>query len=148
MNPRQRDLFLWLWSQRRKPGRTAIALRGLLIGVVGGVLFTLIMSPGAPAGTPAYDVAGQLFGALSEHWRMLILAVPAFGFIGWMGADRVFVSQERTYQSLLKLGARVPDVKPALQMADRGPAIAVGVAVAVIVGFIIVLIVMASTGAL
>lgn len=74
MNARQRDLFLWVWSRRRTPGRAAIGLRGLIIGVLGGVLFTFIMSPGAPVGTPAYDIAGQLFGALSEHWRMLTLA--------------------------------------------------------------------------
>jgi len=148
MNPRQRDLFLWVWSRRRRPGRAAIALRGLVIGVLGGVLFTLIMSPGAPANVPAYDAWGRLFGALSEHWRMLVLAAPAFGFIGWMGADRLFVQQERMYQSLLKAGAKVPEAKPVLQIADRGPAIAVGVAVAVIAGFIIVLIAMARTGAL
>ncbi len=148
MNPRQRDLFLWVWSRRRKPGRTTIAIRGLIIGILGGVLFTFIMSPGPPAGTHAYDFAGQLFGALSEHWRMLVLAVPAFGFIGWMGADRVFVQQERMYQALLKAGARVPDAKPVMQMSDRGPAIAVGIAVAIIAGFIIVLMIMANTGAL
>jgi hypothetical protein len=148
MNPRQRDLFLWIWSRRRKPGRAAIARRGLIIGALGGALFTLIMAPGAPAGTHAYDVAGQLFGALSEHGRMLILAVPAFAFIGWMGADRVFVQQERMYQALLEAGARVPDAKPVMQMSDRGPAIAVGVAVAVIGGFILVLIIMTGAGAL
>ena len=148
MNSRQRDLFLWVWSRRRKPGRAAIGIRGLIIGILGGALFTLIMSPGAPANVPAYDAWGRLFGALSEHWRMLMLAVPAFGFIGWIGADRIFVQQERMYQSLLKTGARVPDEKPVMQMADRGPAIAVAGAFAVIAGFIIVLIVMASTSAL
>jgi len=148
MNPRQRDLFLWVWSRRRKPGRAAIALRGLLIGALGGVLFTLIMSPGAPSGTPAYDAAGQLFGALGEYWRMLLLAAPAFGFIGWIGADRVFVQQERMYQAMLEAGAKVPEQKPVMQMSDRGPAIAVGVAVVIIAGFIITLMVMASTGAL
>jgi hypothetical protein len=148
MNPCQRDLFLWLWSRRRKPGRAAIGVRGLIIGILGGVLFTLILSPGAAPGTHAYDFGGQVFGALSEHWRMLMLAVPAFGFIGWIGADRVFVQQERMYQSLLKFGAKVPAEKPVMQMGDRGPAIAAGIAATVIAGFIIVLIVMASTGAL
>jgi len=148
MNPRQRDLFLWVWSRRRKPGRAAIGLRGLIIGVLGGVLFTLIMSPGAPASVPAYDAWGRMFGAVSEHWRMLLLAVPAFGFIGWMGADRIFVQQERMYQALLKQGAKPPEQKPVMQMSDRGPAIAVGIAFVVIAGFIITLIVMASTGAL
>lgn len=72
----------------------------------------------------------------------------AFGIIGWIGADRIFVQQERMYQSLLKAGAKVPEQKPVMQMRDRGPAIAVAIAAAVIAGFIITLIVMASTGAL
>lgn len=148
MNERQRDLFLWVWSRRRTPGRTAIALRGAVIGALGGVLFTLIMAPGAPAGTAAYDIGGQLFGAIGENLRILAMAVPAFGFIGWLGADRVFASQERMYQSMLASGARVPDQKPVMQASDRGPAIAVGIAVALIVGFILVLIGMAATGAL
>ncbi|HRO02341.1 MAG TPA: hypothetical protein PLS69_01885 [Terricaulis sp.] len=148
MNPRQRDLFLWAWSRRRKPGRAAIALRGLMIGVLGGVLFTLIMSPGAPGGVANYDVAGRLFGAIGEHWRMLLLAVPAFGFIGWMGADRIFVQQERMYQAMLKQGAKPPEQKPVMRLADRGPAIAVGVAFVLIAGFIVTLIVMAGAGAL
>ncbi len=148
MNSRQRDLFLWVWSRRRTPGRAMIGLRGLIIGVLGGVLFTLIMSPGAPASVAGNDVSGQIIGALSEHWRMLLLAVPAFGFIGWMGADRIFVQQERMYQAILKSGAKVPEQKPVMQMSDRGPAIAVGIAAAVIAGFILTLIVMAATGAL
>ena len=148
MNPRQRDLFLWAWSRRRKPGRATIALRGLMIGVLGGVLFTLIMSPGAPASVARSDFSGQILGALSEHWRMLLLAAPAFGFIGWMGADRIFVQQERMYQAMLKQGAKPPEQKPVMQLSDRAPAIAVGVAFVVIAGFIITLIAMAGTGAL
>lgn len=131
MNERQRDLFLWVWSRRRTPGRLGMALRGAAIGAAGGVLFSLIMAP--PAG---------------DFLRMLLMAIPAFGFIGLVGADRVFVSQERTYQSMLDAGAHVPPQKPAMQMADRGPAIAVGIAAAIIAGFIVVLMVMAATGAL
>ena len=41
---------------------------------------------------------------------------------------------------MLATGARVPEQKPVMQHADRGPAIAVGIAVAVIAGFIIVLV--------
>jgi hypothetical protein len=40
------------------------------------------------------------------------------------------------YQSMLATGAQVPPEKPVMQGADRWPAIAVGIAVAVIVGFI------------
>jgi hypothetical protein len=148
MNDRQRDLFLWVWSRRRKPGRAAIALRGLIIGVLGGVLFTLIMSPGAPGDVPAYNAWGRLIGGWGEHLRMLALAAPAFGLIGWFGADRVFAQQEQMYLAMLKQGARVPDKKPVMEMRDRGPAIAVGVAIAVIAGFILTLIIMANAGAL
>ena len=139
MNERQRDLFLWVWSQRRKPGQTAIGIRGALIGAAGGLLFTLLMSPGAPSSVASYDTGGQLFGALFEHLRMLVLAVPAFGAIGWFGANRVYASQEAMYQAILQSGAQVPAQKPAMQMADRGPAIAVGIAFAVIAIFIAVL---------
>lgn len=148
MNPRQRDLFLWLWSRRRKPGREAIALRGAVIGALGAVLFTLIMSPGAPAGVHAYDIGGQLFGALGEHVRMLALAVPAFAGIGWFGARNVYVQQEKMYQALLAQGAQPPAEKPTMTLADRGPALAVAVAVIIIAGFIITLIVMYGMGAL
>jgi hypothetical protein len=142
MNERQRDLFLWVWSQRRKPGQAAIGIRGALIGAAGGVLFTLLMSPGAPSSVPSYDTGGQLFGALFEHLRMLALAVPAFGAIGWFGANRIYASQEAMYQAILQSGAQVPAQKPEMQMSDRGPAIAVGIAAAIIAIFIIVLFVM------
>ena len=131
MNERQRDLFLWLWSRRRTPGRLGIALRGAAIGAAGGLLFTLIMAP------PADDFI-----------RMLMMAVPAFGFLGLLGADRVFNAQEGMYQSMLETGAQVPAQKPEMKLADRGPMLAVIIAAAVIAGFIVLLIVMASTGAL
>lgn len=142
MNERQRDLFLWVWSQRRKPGQTAIALRGGIIGALGGVLFTLMMSPGAPSSVHSYDTGGQLFGALFEHLRMLAMAVPAFGALGWFGANRVYASQEAMYQAILQSGAQVPTEKPRMQMTDRGPAIVVGIVAAIIAAFIIVLFVM------
>jgi hypothetical protein len=108
-----------------------MALRGGAIGALGGVAFTLLMGP--PAG---------------DFLRMLSMAIPAFGLIGLVGADRVFVAQERMYQSMLEAGAQVPAQKPEMRMADRGPAIAVAIAAAIIAGFILVLIIMASTGAL
>lgn len=142
MNERQRDLFLWLWSRRRKPGRANIALRGAGIGALGGVLFAILLSPGAPPNIPAYDTGGQLFGALFNNLRLLAVSVPAFGFIGWLGADRVFVAQETMYQSMLSSGAQAPTEKPVMQPGDRGPALAVGIAAALIATFIIVLFVM------
>jgi hypothetical protein len=116
-----------------------IALRGGVIGALGGVLFTLLMSPGAPSTVHAYDLGGQLFGSLASHFRMLALAIPAFGAIGWLLADRVFAAQETMYQSMLQAGAQVPAEKPQMQLADRGPALAVAIAAAVIVAFIIAL---------
>ncbi len=133
MNARQRDLFLWLWSHRRKPGQTAIALRGALIGALGGLVFAFMLSPGSSA--PAYDFIGQI----TPMARLIALSVPAFAFIGWLGANRVYAAQEAMYQSLLASGAEVPAQKPVMQPGDRGPAVAVGIAVAIIAGFIIFL---------
>ena len=137
MNERQRDLFLWLWSRRRAPGRTAIALRGAAIGAAGGLVFALIMMQGGATtpGVHAWDFAGQIGSAL----KLLVLSVPAFAFIGWLGADRIWVAQENMYQSMLAAGARVPEQKPVMQPGDRGPALAVAIAVAVIAGFILYL---------
>lgn len=135
MNERQRDLFLWVWSRRRKPGQMAIGLRGAGIGALGGLLFAFLLSPGSDA--PAYDIIGQL----APMARVITLAVPAFALIGWLGANRIYASQEAMYRQMLQSGARVPDEKPVMQPGDRGPAVAVGIAVAIIAGFIIFLIV-------
>lgn len=40
------------------------------------------------------------------------------------------------FQSLLASGARVPDQKPAMKTGDRGPALAVGITVVILVAFI------------
>lgn len=144
MNERQRDLFLYLWSQRRKPGRNAIVMRGLIIGALGGLLFALLLNPGAPAGVMPYDYLGQLAPKL----QLLALAVPAFAAIGWVGARRVWNAQEGMYVRLIDAGARVPERKPEMQLADRWPAIMVGVTVLIISGFILTLFIMAGTGAL
>src|SRR5690349_21485785 len=144
MNDRQRDLFLYLWSQRRKPGRNAIVMRGLIIGAFGGVLFALMLNPGAPPGVMPYDTIGQLMPKL----QVLALAVPAFAAIGYFGANRVWNAQEGMYVRLLDSGAKVPERKPEMQLNDRWPAIMVGATVVIIAGFIVTLMVMASTGAL
>jgi len=148
MNERQRDLFLWVWSRRRQPGRAAIGLRGALIGALGGVAFALVLAPGASPDVPAYNAWGQMFSGIGNLLKAMALAVPAFGFLGWITADRVFAQQERMYQDLLNAGARVPESKPQMQLADRGPALAVAISFAVILGLVIALFVAVNLGAL
>ena len=121
MNERQRDLFLYVWSKRRGLGQIGAGLRGGAIGALGGVAFAALLISG-----------GASFGAV------LVLSVPAFALIGFALANRVFASQEAMYQSIVATGAQPPADKPVMQGADRWPAIAVGIAVAIIVGFIAV----------
>lgn len=142
MNERQRDLFLWLWSRRRTPGQAAIGLRGALIGALGGVAFALIMLGETGADRGAYTGIAVIIPLIERGWLLLTMAVPAFALIGWLGANRVYASQEAMYQSMLASGAKVPDQKPVMQMGDRGPALAVAIAAAIIIGFIVVLFVM------
>jgi len=146
MNERQRDLFLYLWSRRRTPGRTRILLRGAIVGGLGGVSFALILAYGGAhtSGVAAHDTAGQIRSVL----HLLALSVPAFGGIGLAGAHRVWRSQEAMYQALLATGARVPDRKPEITIRDRGPAIAVAITVVVLAGLIAALFWAASTGRL
>lgn len=144
MNARQRDLFLYLWSRRRQAGRAKIVMRGAIIGALGGVLFTLMMLSAIDLG----NTWPELMEGLGKVGLMLGLAVPAFGLIGLLGSSRVWNSQEQMYQAMLSAGARVPDQKPVMQPGDRWPAIVVGVAVALIAGFILWLMWTASTGAL
>lgn len=124
MNERQRDLFLYVWSKRRAPGRGAVALRGLIIGAIGGLVFTIALASAA---------------GFENFIKILLPAVGAFGAIGFVGANRVYALQEHQYQSILATGAQVPAEKPVMQPGDRGPAIAVAVTVAIIAGFIIFL---------
>ena len=137
MNERQRDMFLWKWSRSRRPGRAAVAIRGAVIGALGGLLFTAIMLGSMGSGGNRSTAAALSW--LHQGWLMLGLAVPVFGALGFATAYRVFTSQEVMYQSLLRAGACVPDEKPVLAARDRGPAIAVGIVVAVIVAFIVIL---------
>jgi hypothetical protein len=144
MNDRQRDLFLYQWSRRRAPGGARIALRGALIGALGGLAFAVVLlQDGAHTpGVHAYDTAGQIRSALT----LLGLSVPAFAGIGWIGARRVWTANEAIYQAIVASGARVPREKPVLTLGDRGPMLAVAVTVVVIAGFIGYLIWAASTG--
>ena len=144
MNDRQRDLFLYQWSRRRAPGGARIALRGAVIGALGGLAFAIVLlQDGAqPPGVHAYDTAGQIRSALT----LLGLSVPAFAGIGWVGARRVWTANEAMYQAILASGARVPDRKPVLTLADRGPMLAVAITALGIAGFIAYLIWAAGTG--
>ena len=139
MNERQRDLFLYIWSQRRKRGQAAVALRGGAIGALGGVLFALIL--GSTFDAPVNGSVAAILPVLQRAGTLLALSIPAFAFIGYVGANRVFASQEAMYQAMLASGARVPDTKPQMQAADRWPAIAVGITVVLIAGFILALLI-------
>lgn len=137
MNERQRDLFLYEWSRRRTPGAAAIGLRGALIGALGGLVFALIMAGDIVGGARgSYTGISAIIPMIERGGVLLVLSVGAFAAIGFLLANRVFASQEAMYQAMLASGAQPPETKPAMQGADRWPAIMVGVAVAVITGFI------------
>ena len=136
MNERQRDLFLWVWSKRRTPGQAAIALRGAAIGALGGLLFTLLLIGDIGGDRGSYTGISAILPFIQRGGTLLLLSVGAFAFIGFVGANRVFAAQEAQYQAILSTGAKLPDRKPVMQPGDRGPAIAVAIAVAAIVGFI------------
>lgn len=142
MNERQRDLFLYVWSERRKPGQAAIALRGALVGALGGLLFTFIMLGQIGGDRGSYTGISAVIPFIERGGALLALSVGAFAFIGFVLSNRVFASQEQMYQSILASGAQIPAQKPIMQGADRWPAIAVGVAAATIAVFIAVLFVM------
>lgn len=133
MNERQRDLFLWQWSRRRTPGAAVIALRGALIGAAGGVVFALMLSSGFRADNGS---VAAVLASLQQGAAALVLSVPAFSWIGYVGASRVFAANEAMYQAMLGAGARVPTEKPQLRSGDRGPAIAVAITMVLIVAFI------------
>lgn len=139
MNERQRDLFLYVWSQRRKRGQAAVSLMGAGIGAAGGVLFTVLLLSAGGVDRGSYTGLAAIIPVLAQGATMLAMAVPAFAFIGFVGANRVYASQEAMYQSLLATGAQIPSEKPVMQPGDRGPALAVAIAVGVIATFIIVL---------
>ncbi len=139
MNERQRDLFLYVWSQRRKRGQAAVSLMGAGIGAAGGVLFTVLLLSAGGVDRGTYTGHAAILPILTQGAAMLAMAVPAFAFIGFVGANRVYASQEAMYQSILATGAQIPAEKPVMQPGERGPALAVAIAVGVIATFIIVL---------
>ncbi len=142
MNERQRDLFLYAWSERRKPGQTAIALRGAIIGALGGLLFTFIMLGEIGGDRGSYTGLSAILPLIERGGTLLAMSVGAFAFIGFVLANRVFAQQEQMYQSILTTGAQIPATKPVMQGADRWPAIAVGIVAVIIAVFILVLFVM------
>jgi hypothetical protein len=142
VNERQRDLFMWLWSRRRAPGRSAIALRGTLIGALGGVAFALILASSGSVDRGSYTGLSVIIPMIERGGMLLLLSVGAFGLLGFILANRVFAAQEAMYQSMLQAGARVPEQKPQMQLGDRGPALAVAIAAMVILAFIVALFVM------
>ena len=139
MNERQRELFLYVWSKRRGLGAMGAGLRGAVIGALGGVAFALILVGEGGASRGSYTGLAAILPLLERSGAILVLAVPAFALIGFTLANRVFASQEAMYQSILATGAQPPAQKPLMQLGDRGPAIAVGIAATIIAGFIIVL---------
>lgn len=136
MNERQRDLFMYIWSRRRTPGQAAVSMRGLIIGALGGLVFTLMLIGDIGADRGSYTGISAIIPFFERGGKLLVLSVGAFAAMGFFLANRVFASQEAIYQRLLAQGAQVPAEKPVMQGADRWPAIAVGVAFAVIAGFI------------
>lgn len=114
-------------------------LRGGAIGALGGVVFAFIMLGEVGADRGGYTGLSAILPFFERGGALLAAAVPAFALIGFVLANRVFASQEAMYQSILASAAQIPAQKPVMQAADRGPAVAVAVAAALIAGFIIVL---------
>ena len=137
MNERQRDLFLWLWSRRRTRGASRVGLRGALVGAAGGLLFSgiLLSSMGAPSAA-GYTGLSAMLPWLERAATLLLMTVPGLAAVGFFNARRIFTLHEHQYQQLLHAGARVPMQRPVLTVQDRWPLIAVGVAVAVVAGFV------------
>jgi hypothetical protein len=139
MNERQRDLFLYVWSRRRQRGQMNVSLMGAGLGALGGLVFALILGSDMSVDRGSYTGLSAIIPMIEQGGRLLLMSIGAFGAIGFIGANRVYASQEAMYQSILATGARVPEQKPVMQPGDRGPAIAVAIAFGVIAVFIIVL---------
>ena len=136
MNPRQRDLFLWQWSQRRRVGLRTVAWRGVWIGAVGGLAFALLLGSCWGSSGGARDVASAL--EVGKQWaRLLLISIPSFAGIGYAMTTRVYRAHEFMFQRLLQSGAVVPSAPPVLSWADRGPAIAVAVAATLIAALVL-----------
>lgn len=93
MNERQRDLFLWVWSRRRQFGQAQAALRGAVIGPLGGLVFTLLPIGDVGADRGGYTGISTILPLIQRGGALLLLSVGAFGFLGFVGAGRVFAAQ-------------------------------------------------------
>lgn len=150
MNEKQRDLFLWVWSRRRARGRLNAAIAGGLIGAFGGVLFTAIFFwlptlQGETAGTLNTSSMPPFLAGVANSMKpnefVLLLAALGFAAMGFVLAYSVYAAQEAQFQTLLAQGAKVPEAKPQLTAADRGPLLAVIATIVLIAGFIAFLII-------
>jgi hypothetical protein len=115
----------------------AISLRGAIIGALGGLVFALMMIGEIGGDRGSYTGISTILPLIQRGGTLLVLSVGAFAGIGFALANRVFASQEAMYQGMLNSGARPPAEKPVMQGADRWPMVAVGIAIAVIAGFIV-----------
>lgn len=112
---------------------------GAGIGALGGIVFAIILGGETGFDRGGYTGASAIIPMIAQSGRLIMLSAAAFALIGFVLANRVFASQEAMYQSILATGVRAPEQKPHMRGADRWPAIAVGIAAAVIAIFIIVL---------
>ncbi len=146
MTPNQRDVFMYSWAQRRKRGRLGNALLCAGIGAAGGLLFGFMlmgdMSSTMVSGSQASPSVHSMSIFLGNVFKLFGLAVPAFAALAAGLGDRVYMSNEAMYQNMVAQGAEPPAQKPTLKAGERGPQIAVAIAVALIAGFIIVIAVM------
>ena len=130
-------MFLWQWSRRRRPGRIMFAIRGAVIGALGGLLFTWLMFFGMDEGGNRSTAA--VLSVMQSGLLMLLAAIPAIALLGLTAALRAYSGQEAIYQRLLLAGHPLPSQAPTLKASDRGPAIAVAIAVLVIISCIVAL---------
>ena len=135
MNDRQRDLFMWPWSRRRRTGIGTRSLIGALMGALGGLIFALML--GSDPGSDGARGFDWLLARVGQLFALLALSVPGFALLGWLLVRRVFSSQERMFQQLLASGVPVPTDPPDLSSADRWPAILVTVSMLIIGGLVL-----------
>ena len=141
MNPNRRDMFLWQWSRRRRIGSTGAAVRGALIGAAGGLVFALVlgldMDSSGPRGFP------WLLERIGQLALLGAVAVPAFAAPACFFAWRIFRTNESIYQGVVQGGAAVPmQAPPPLAWSERGPAIAVAVAMLLIGALVLTAVIM------
>jgi len=137
MRDRQRDLFLWQWSQRRKRGLKRVSLLGALVGATGGLLFAAIMMALSLSGPPSGF--SSLVTLVVTAVQVMVLSVPAFAAMCAGLAYRTFSRQELMYQTLVQGGFQVPQQEPVMQPGDRWPMYVVAVTAVLLFAFPVVL---------